>query len=121
MHLAIWHRDSQMLVGLIHFSNVVRGVFQACNLGFSLDHAYVSQGFMHEALDCAQAIVFDEWGLHRVMANHLPENMRSANVLEKLGFGEEGHAKSYLKINGAWRDHVLRSKLNPSHLLNTEH
>ena len=45
--------------------------------------------------------------LHRVQANHLPENQRSARLLQRLGFRVEGLAREYLYINGAWRDHVL--------------
>jgi ribosomal-protein-alanine N-acetyltransferase len=47
------------------------------------------------------------------MANYMPENERSANLLKKLGFEREGFARSYLKIAGRWRDHVLNSLLNP--------
>jgi ribosomal-protein-alanine N-acetyltransferase len=55
--------------------------------------------------------------LHRVMANYVPENERSARVLEKLGFEKEGYARSCLKIAGKWRDHILTAKLNPKHPL----
>ncbi len=112
LQLGLRLKKSDELVGLIQFSNVVRGVFQACHLGFSLDHAYVGRGLMFEGLQRSVEIMFADWHLHRVMANHLPENKRSEKVLEKLGFDVEGLAKSYLKINGAWRDHVLRSKVN---------
>jgi ribosomal-protein-alanine N-acetyltransferase len=47
------------------------------------------------------------------MANYLPENRRSARVLEKLGFRKEGEAKHYLYIDGKWRDHILTSLTNP--------
>ena len=43
-----------------------------------------SQG--HAALEASIAYVFDELGLHRVMANHLPTNERSARVLRAMGF-----------------------------------
>ncbi|NUU03631.1 GNAT family N-acetyltransferase [Herbaspirillum robiniae] len=95
------------VIGECNFSNIVRGPFQACHLGFSLDAAAQGQGLMHEALQRALAHVFDVLGLHRVMANHMPENLRSARLLEKLGFDKEGLARAYLHINGAWADHVL--------------
>jgi hypothetical protein len=47
------------------------------------------------------------------MANYVPENERSARVLEKLGFEKEGYAKSYPRIAGKWLDHILTAKLNP--------
>ena len=47
-----------------------------------------------------------------IMANHLAANYLSARLLQKLGFTRECVAKDYLKINGAWRDHVLNSLTN---------
>jgi ribosomal-protein-alanine N-acetyltransferase len=35
-------------------------------------------------------------------------------VLEGLGFEREGVARSYLKINGEWADHVLTALINPA-------
>lgn len=64
---------------------------------------------------CLVAIdyAFKGLGLNRVMANYMPSNKRSGSLLKKLGFTEEGFSKKYLKINGAWEDHILISKLNP--------
>ncbi|WP_085316404.1 GNAT family N-acetyltransferase [Derxia lacustris] len=100
------------IVGQCTFSNLVRGVFQACHLGYSLDHAHTGQGYMTEALDAAIGYCFDRLGLHRVMANHLPENEASARVLARLGFEREGYARDYLQIAGRWRDHVLTARIN---------
>ncbi len=38
--------------------------------------------------------------------------MASRRVLEKAGFTQEGVARAYLKINGAWRDHLLFARVN---------
>jgi ribosomal-protein-alanine N-acetyltransferase len=48
------------------------------------------------------------------MANYMPTNKRSGNLLERLGFTVEGYAKDYLLINGSWRDHLLTSGTNPN-------
>jgi len=50
--------------------------------------------------------------LHRIMANYVPTNERSASVLKKLGFQVEGYARDYLYLNGKWRDHILTSLTN---------
>lgn len=52
-------------------------------------------------------------GFHRIMANVMPGNRRSARVLKSLGFRIEGRAKAYLLIAGRWEDHVLTSLVNP--------
>ena len=71
---------------------------------------------MFEMLQAAIDYVFSEYNLHRIMANYIPTNSRSENLLNKLGFQKEGLAKSYLKIAGSWQDHVLTSKINPNEM-----
>lgn len=105
--LVVMLKDSQQIIATINFTNLIFGVFQACHLGFSIDQNYEGQGLMFEALETALEFIRQDYGLHRIMANHLPDNVRSERLLKKLGFVREGFAKSYLKINGEWRDHVL--------------
>jgi [ribosomal protein S5]-alanine N-acetyltransferase len=105
-------KDSGDLIGMCAFNNIVRGVFQACHLGYSIDGAHQGKGLMFEALSGGIAYMFDQVGLHRVMANHLPHNRRSESLLQRLGFEREGYARSYLLINGVWQDHVLNSLVN---------
>ena len=62
---------------------------------------------MQEVLRAGIDWAFDELGLHRVMANYLPRNERSARLLTLLGFEREGYAKRYLNIAGVWEDHIL--------------
>lgn len=103
------------VIGECNFSNFVRGAFQACHLGYSIGREHEGKGYMTEALRATIAHVFGELDLHRVMANYRPENERSARLLARLGFVQEGIARDYLFIDGAWRDHVLTSLVNASH------
>jgi ribosomal-protein-alanine N-acetyltransferase len=109
--LLIFGADAGELFGTATLSNVVRGPFQACVLGYSIGARWQGRGLMHEALEAILAWAFGELGLHRVMANHLPQNERSARLLERLDFEREGYARAYLKIAGAWQDHVLTAKI----------
>lgn len=101
-------------VGQVHFSNITYGVFQAAHLGYSLDHRATGKGLMTEALTSAIKYVFEELNLHRVMANYMPGNEKSAKVLQRLGFSVEGHARDYLRLAGEWQDHTLTSLINES-------
>ena len=101
------------IMGVCNFTNISRGVFQACNLGYSIHHAQQGSGLMHEILVASLDYIFTRTGIHRVMANYVPENERSGQLLQRLGFEIEGYAKSYLMIAGEWRDHVLTAKINP--------
>ncbi len=113
MFLVMHDKQPGQVIGTVSLSNIVRGVFQACHLGYSIDHAYQGQGMMSEAVEAVVQFAFRDLGLHRVQANYQPENQRSARLLAKLGFTIEGEAKDYLFLNGAWRDHVLTSRRNP--------
>jgi [ribosomal protein S5]-alanine N-acetyltransferase len=110
---AILERRTGKMIGICNFSNVVRGVFQACHLGYAIAAEFEGKGFMSEALRLGISYMFETVGLHRIMANYMPHNVRSAALLAKLGFEKEGYAKSYLKIGGKWQDHVLSSLVNP--------
>jgi ribosomal-protein-alanine N-acetyltransferase len=100
-------------VGAVNFTNFIRGPFQACLLGYGIAWRIEGKGYATEALRAAIPLVFEGLGLHRIMANHLPENERSARLLARLGFAKEGYAKDYLFIGGTWRDHVLNALTNP--------
>ena len=114
LHLLIFASERRnVLIGDCHFTNIVRGPFQACHLGYSIDQRYEGRGLMREALDAALGFIFDAYRLHRVMASYRPDNARSGRLLENLGFEREGLAKAYLKIDGQWADHVLTSLVNP--------
>ena len=107
-------RPEGAVIGDCNFTNIVRGAFQACFLGYKLDRHRVGQGLMQEALTGAIAYVFDELKLHRIMANYLPINERSGRLLRRLGFVVEGYARDYVFIAGDWRDHVLTALVNPN-------
>ncbi|WP_088279201.1 GNAT family N-acetyltransferase [Ideonella sp. A 288] len=96
------------VIGSVHLSQVVRGAFHSCHLGYSLDARAQGHGLMHEALQAIIGVAFaPDIGLHRLQAAVRPENLRSTSVLQRLGFRQEGLARDYLYIDGAWRDHHL--------------
>lgn len=100
------------LVGTLSFTQLYRGPFQACYLGYALSKTAEGQGYMGEALRASIDYVFQEHGIHRIMANYMPQNVRSGKLLKRLGFTAEGLARDYLLIQGEWRDHVLTSLVN---------
>lgn len=105
--------DVTRIVGSFNYSQVSRGAFQACYLGYKIAKECEGKAMMREALEAGNAYMFAERRVHRIMANHIPENERSERLLARLGFRREGIALDYLFINGAWRDHVLTSLTHP--------
>jgi ribosomal-protein-alanine N-acetyltransferase len=100
------------VLGDCNFTNLVRGPFQACYLGYKIAKRAEGRGLMHEALRAAIDYAFGNLRLHRIMANYVPTNERSGRLLRRLGFNVEGYARDYLLVGGAWRDHVLTSLTN---------
>jgi len=117
--LAIFFKEAPQgpMLGVCNFSEIMRGVFRACFLGYSMDHRYQGQGIMYEALNRAVTFMFERFKLHRIMANYMPRNERSGRLLKKLGFTVEGYARDYLKIAGKWEDHILTSRINDDDIL----
>jgi [ribosomal protein S5]-alanine N-acetyltransferase len=114
LRLVLFKRENPLeeVVGECNFTSIARGPFQACYLGYNLDRRGEGQGLMREALRAAIDYVFSDLKLHRIMANYMPANERSARLLRRLGFTVEGYARDYLFIAGQWRDHILTSLTN---------
>lgn len=102
----------EAIVGTVNLNELVRRAAQFCYLGYGLDESKQGQGFMSEAVKAAIAFGFEELNLHRIMANYIPTNVKSGQLLKRLGFTIEGVARDYLYINGKWQDHVLTSIIN---------
>ena len=105
--------ESGPVIGTCNYTNIARGPFFACHLGYQIARTHEGQGLMAEALRATNEFAFRELRLHRIMANYRPENARSGKLLQRLGFVPEGFAKDYLFIDGAWRDHILTALVNP--------
>lgn len=100
------------LLGGLTLSNVRRGVAYTASLGYWTGQMYASKGYMTAGVRAIVRGGFADLGLHRLEAACQPENAASRRVLEKAGFTQEGLARAYLKINGAWRDHLLFAVVN---------
>ncbi|CAH1195503.1 [Ribosomal protein S5]-alanine N-acetyltransferase [Paenibacillus allorhizoplanae] len=102
----VWMLYEERIIGSIALSNIVRGAFQSCHLGYRMDGALLNRGLMTEGIEAVIAYAFEEMQLHRIEANIMPRNQASMKVVQKLGFYEEGLALKYLKIHGVWEDHI---------------
>jgi ribosomal-protein-alanine N-acetyltransferase len=95
------------LVGTLGIGNVVGSVFQSGNLGYFVAQAANGCGVATRAVALAAEQAFGPLGMHRLEAGTLVDNVASQRVLEKNGFERIGLARAYLRIAGAWRDHIL--------------
>lgn len=102
------------IIGTIALTNIIKGAFKSCYLGYKLSEKHVSKGYMKEALRAVIEYGFNTLGLHRIEANVMPTNKPSIAVVKGLGFSEEGLSRKYLKINGKWEDHLRFAVINPN-------
>ncbi len=103
----IFDQTSDQLLGGVTLGGVRRGVAQAGTLGYWMGAPHAGKGQMTRAVAAVVDFAFSKLRLHRVEAACLPENLPSIALLERNGFKREGYARGYLKIDGAWRDHLL--------------
>jgi ribosomal-protein-alanine N-acetyltransferase len=111
--LVVFDANERRIIATFNLANVVRGAFQACHLGYCVAADWQGRGLMQEALEVGIDWAFGALGLHRVIANYMPRNERSARLLDRLGFEREGYARDYLQIAGEWEDHILTAKIRP--------
>ena len=113
IRLWIWAKnDSSRIIGTMGFSQIFRGPFSSCMLGYQICQSAEGKGLMREALQAAIQYMFTTQRLHRIAAGYRPENVRSGRLLSRLGFHIDGYSKKYLFIDGDWRDHILASRIN---------
>ena len=103
----VFSQETGALTGGITLSNVRRGVAQTGTVGYWSGVHTARRGHTLAAVRAVTRFAFRTLGLSRLEAACVPANERSAALLLKAGFTEEGFARAYLKINGEWRDHRL--------------
>jgi ribosomal-protein-alanine N-acetyltransferase len=82
-------------------------------VGYGVSPAYWGRGIFTAACTTLLEHVFQELGLHRVVARTSTANVASIKGLEKLGFRQEGVMRDYYRsIDGHWFDAVLMAKLS---------
>jgi ribosomal-protein-alanine N-acetyltransferase len=101
----VCRRDTGAIVGAVHISNIVLGLFRSGYLGYYAFAGHERQGFMREGLDAVVRFAFRKLKLHRLEANIQPGNRASIALARACGFSKEGYSPRYLKIGSRWRDH----------------
>ena len=77
--------DDGEVLGRCSYTNIVRGVFQACHLGFPGRCGW-GRGPDGTSPAGSQPVLLRAARPARIMASHLPRNARSERLLESLGF-----------------------------------
>ncbi|WP_061961621.1 GNAT family N-acetyltransferase [Demequina flava] len=94
------------LVARVTIFGIQWGAERGGSIGYWIDRDYAGRGIVPTAVAMLSTMAFDR-GLHRLEIAVRPENAKSIAVADKLGFSDEGLRRSYLYIDGAWRDHRI--------------
>ncbi len=103
--------DGGVVIGVMTLSSIVRGPFLSAHLGYWVDKDYNGRGIGSAAVAYAVDAARQELGLHRLQASTLTHNAASQKILKRSGFEEIGLAPEYLRIAGAWQDHLLFQRI----------
>jgi len=119
--LFVFHRADERLIGGASLSNIRYGPSRSATLGYWIGAPHLRKGYARAALTALQDHGFGKLRLNRIEAACQPGNTASRRLLAACGFREEGLARSFLRINGAWRDHALFAKTAADHGRFVEH
>ncbi|MGH3360215.1 MAG: GNAT family N-acetyltransferase [Nocardioidaceae bacterium] len=98
--------DGEM-VGQLTVAGITWGSARWAQVGYWIAESHAGRGLTTLAVAMTVDHCFGPVGLHRIEIAIRPENASSLRVVEKLGFAKIGMSRSYLHIDGDWRDHLL--------------
>jgi RimJ/RimL family protein N-acetyltransferase len=108
--LAIVPKDSDRMVGPmvgIVGCRVTTAAHEAMELGYRLHPDVHGRGYASEASQRLADFLFDDIGLHKLIALCTAENTGSYRVMEKLGMQREGLLRQHARIGGRWHDELV--------------
>jgi ribosomal-protein-alanine N-acetyltransferase len=94
------------LIGTVGYHKWEKAYFRA-EIGYDLSPDCWGQGYMTEALRAVISHGFERMGLNRIDALVYIHNDRSTQLLQRLGFRQEGLLRDYFCLNGIFFDHYL--------------
>lgn len=105
-HWVIERRDLRIPIGFcdVHLPADHLRSLPFCDIAFGLDKIHRRSGYMHEALNACITHLFNSVHMRRIEASVNPANQASGQLLEKLGFQQEGIQRQKWHWSGAPQD-----------------
>ncbi len=88
-------------------------------LGYTLDKNHQGKGYATEALVEIIGYLFNELNKHRIVTSIDPRNIKSIELVERLGFRKEAHFKESILLNGEWADDLVYAILKDEWIAST--
>ena len=115
---AVVLKDSKKVIGCVRVCpDHNRGKLYAKSINYVLSEDYWGNGYMSEAIKQIIKYLFDVLNIDLLSAFHIPDNIRSKNVLEKCGFEYEiTIEQGYKRFDGEFFDSVCYSILKSDYI-----
>ena len=98
------NRENEKVIGYIIFKEYEDKVYE---LGWIFNKEYWGKGYAYESCDAVIKYAFSEMKIHKIFAETI-DNIKSVNLMKKLGMQLEGIQKSHTTDNhGNWKDVYL--------------
>lgn len=104
--LAITLKSNNLLIGNCGVRMDTPDALEA-SIGYELDPNYWNHGYATEAAHVIVDFGFQRFGVHRIWAECVADNIGSTHVLEKLGMKLEGRLRENKYYKGRWWDTLL--------------
>ncbi len=106
----IIEQESTKVVGTCGFHNWVKK-HQRSEMGYELREVFRGRGYMTEVLQKLLPYAFEQLKINRIEALISPSNLKSINLVQRLGFTREGLLRQHVRGNDHFEDSVLYSLL----------
>lgn len=103
LQLAVERVADRTVVGELYFS-LVSVENECAEIGWVFHPDHHGKGYAWEAAHAVLAVAFDEWKLHRVIAELTPQNTASVRLCHRLRMREEAYFVQNILIKGRWED-----------------
>ncbi len=99
-------KENNELIGDIgiHFLDTDK---KQVEIGCTLDKNQHGKGYATEALKETMNYLFNKLNKRRIIGSIDPKNIKSIELVERLGFRKEAHFKESILINGEWVDDLV--------------
>ncbi len=104
--LAVTLKSNNLLIGNCGVRMDKVNAFEG-DIGYELNPKYWNHGYATEAAHAMVDFGFSRFGVHRIWANCVADNLGSTHVLEKLGMQHEGRLREKEFYKGRWWDTLM--------------
>lgn len=90
MHYAIELKECHKMIGIMHLTEIPERAVECYELGYDIHPAFRRKGYATEAINAITEYCFNVLDIEMLTASVYDWNKESANLLNKLGFIQEG-------------------------------